>query len=538
MHESYTICIIDDMEDAVESLVKNIAWSDYQIRVCGTATNGKDGLAFALEAKPDIVLTDIRMPQMDGLEMVECMLREMPQCKVVIMSGFSDFAYAQKAMRMGALDYLTKPLTPQEVGTTMSKIVEQLRTERELQDQTVRLEQKFNESMPLRKYEQLNLLIRYETTREAAEGRWRRLDLELGTGRFAVMVAEIDNWPLSGDQISIQEAEMVRFATQNIWEETVRTEAEGIVFPDAYTNRLVSIINYTDELNLEHIGEQARVNIQHHSKNTVSIGVSPIVTIENLPLAYNQALTALSFNFYTGGNSVYCFTDHLFGGKSAVRCESEKEKELLLSLRAGNHEKMALNMNEIVDHFCDSEPSLAPNEIISRINELIVLIKRELQDAVPHHHLAVINEEFGQINRSPIVTIHQMKQLLSHICRFSCDLIHKEQESETTRLINVASQYIDENLGESLTIGDYAAHVHLSTSYFASLFKKTKGITVHQYVIREKINLAKKMLLQDRKVQEIASELGFEDRRYFTEVFKKLTGVTPTQFCAEVRMNK
>lgn len=402
MNESYSICIIDDMEDAVESLVKNIPWKEYDIRVCGTATNGKDGLSLALQEKPDIVLTDIRMPQLDGLEMVSSLLKEIPACKVVIMSGYSDFAYAQKALRLGALDYLTKPLTPQEVGMTMEKVLELLRTERDNQDQAQRLEKKIHESMPLLKREHLNLLIRYETTREAAEQRWRNLDLQLGTGRFVMMVAEIDHWPLSGDSIRIQEVEMVRFAIQNIWEETIRSETEGIVFPDAYTNRLVSIIHFSDELNVRKIGENGRINIRNYTKYTVSIGVSDPVTIEKLPQAYSQALTALSYN-----------------------CESEKE---------------------------------------------------------------------------------------------------------AIRLVHAATQYIDNTLGENKTIGDYASHVHLSTSYFASLFKKTKGITVHQYVIREKMKLAQKLLLQDKKVQDIAWELGFEDRRYFTEVFKKVTGVTPTQF--------
>lgn len=530
MNEMYTLCIMDDMEDAVESLVKNIPWTDYGIRVCGTATNGRSGLELALSERPDIVLTDIRMPQMDGLEMVSSLLEELPGCKVVIMSGFSDFAYAQKALRLGAIDYLTKPLTPQEVGWTMRKALEQLAAEREHQDRTHRLEKKINESMPLLKREQLNLLIRYETTREAAERRWRNLNLSLGTGRFVVMVAEIDNWQLTADQVRIQEVEMVRFAIQNIWEETIQAVAEGIVFPDAYTSRLVSIINITDGVDLGKLGEQGRVNIQNHTKYTVSIGISDTGTIEQLPQAYNQALTALSYNFYTGGNSIFCFTDHQWDEAVAVRSESEKEKELLLSLRAGNEAKMALLLHEIVDQWCDTEQLLAPGEMMARINELLVLIKRELQQAVSLHDPDVIDKEFAMIGKSPVVTIHQMKQLLVQVCAYSCSLIHQEQESEAIRLVNVATQYIDSTLGENLNIGDYAAYIHLSTSYFASLFKKTKGITVHQYVLREKISLAQKMLLQNKKVQEIAGELGFEDRRYFTEVFKKFTGMTPTQY--------
>lgn len=323
---------------------------------------------------------------------------------------------------------------------------------------------------------------------------------------------------------------MVRFAIQNIWEETVRSEAEGIVFPDAYTNRFVCIMNMTDMTDVARICEQGRMNIKNHSKNTVSIGVSNTVTIEKLPKAYNQALTALSYNFYTGGNSIYCFSDLQFSGKRAVRYKSEKEKELLLSLRAGNQDKMTLLIHEIVDQYCEVEPALAPSEIMAAISELTVLIKRELQDIALPRRIGLIDEQFATLDTSQAVTIHQFKQLLSRMCAFSCELVHMEQESEAIKLVNAATQYIDHTLGENLTIGDYAAHVHLSTSYFAGLFKKTKGITVHQYVIREKINLAQKMLLLDKKVQDVASELGFEDRRYFTEVFKKVTGMTPTQF--------
>jgi two-component system response regulator YesN len=516
LNGTYSLCIIDDMEDAVDSLVKNISWLDYKTTVVGTATNGKEGLALVLKLRPDIVLTDIRMPYMDGLEMVSSLLTEHPLCKVVIMSGYSDFEYAQKALRLGAIDYLTKPLTPQELGYTMNKVLEQLRKERQQLDQEHKLEKKLNESMPLIKREQLNMLIRYETTRDAALNRWSSLNLSLGTGRFVIMVAEIDNWLLPSDQIQIEEVEMVRFAIQNIWEETIKEVAEGIVFPDAYTNRIVSIINATDAVSLTKIGEQSRINIQNHSKCTVSIGVSDDVSIENLPQAYNQALTALSYNFYTGGNSIFCFSDHQLGVVNASKSETEKEKELLLSLRAGNAEKMVRLIHQIVDNFGDSEQPLAPIDMLSRVNELLYLIKRELHVALPADYVLLIDQCISDLHKSHIFNVHLMKEQLSNICRTACDWIHSEQESEALRLINVAVEYMDKSLAENLTIGDYAAHVHLST--------------VHQYVLRKKIGLAQKLLLQGKQVQEIAGALGFEDRRYFTEVFKKISGITPTEF--------
>jgi two-component system response regulator YesN len=530
LNDTYSLCIIDDMEDAVDSLVRNIPWLDYKIEVTGTATNGKEGLALVLKLKPDIVLTDIRMPYMDGLDMISSLLKEHPFCKVIIMSGYSDFEYAQKALRLGAIDYLTKPLTPQELGCTMDTVLEQLVKERQLKDQERQLEKRLHESMPLIKREQLNMLIRYETTREAALNRWTNLNLSLGAGRFVIMVAEIDNWLLPDDQIRIQEVEMVRFAIQNIWEETINETAVGIVFPDAYTNRIVSIVNASEAASHRKIGELSRTNIQNHSKYTVSIGVSDEVSIEHLPRAYTQALTALSYNFYTGGNCIFSFSDHQMSMMNAAKCESEKEKELLLSLRAGNAEKMVQWILQIVDSFGDLEQPLAPTELISSVNELLYLIKRELHEALPESYSLLIDQRISDLHKSNIVTVHLMKEQLSSICRMACGWIHSEQESEALKLINRAAEYMDMTLAENLTIGDYASHIHLSTSYFASLFKKTKGLTVHQYILKEKIGAAQKMLLQGRQVQEIAGALGFEDRRYFTEVFKKITGMTPTEF--------
>lgn len=530
MNEQYTLCIIDDMEHAVESLVKNIPWSQYGITIAGTATDGKEGLDLVLRTKPDIVLTDIRMPHLDGLEMVAELLNELPECKIIIMSGYRDFEYAQKALRLGASDYLIKPLTPNEIGNTMNKVLEASKKKRDHQSHTEKMERKVYESMPLFKREQLNMLIRYETTQELAEKRWLDLELNLGSGQFVVMVAEVDHWSSSDQQIKIQDVEMIRFAIQNIWEETIGEYAEGIVFPDAYGNRIVSIVNYKKGLDMKQIGEASRVNIRNYSKNTVSIGMSKAVSLAKLPLAYNQALTALSYNFYTGGDSLFYFSDQPLKTITGLQSEPELEQELLLSLRAGNAKKMADVFEQIVDRLCDLENPVAPDEMILKINEWLILIKRELKAALPLEQMANVDQEISDMIHAQFSTVHQMKLRLNDLCEAVCDLIQHQQEDEAHRLINTAIEFIDQSLADNLTISDYASHVHLSASYFSSLFKKIKGMTVHQYVTNKKIQLAQHMLLEDQQVQEIAANLGFENRRYFSEVFKKMTGKTPTEF--------
>ncbi|KWX83970.1 AraC family transcriptional regulator, partial [Paenibacillus riograndensis] len=134
------ICVIDDIKSVVDMITRKPQWQEYGIEVAGTALDGEEGLQMVREMKPDIVLTDIRMPRMDGLEMTRAILEFAPHCKIIILSAYSEFSYAQQAIRLGAMDFVKKPFSLEEIVNVVLKAKALCLEEREEQEKIMAMQ--------------------------------------------------------------------------------------------------------------------------------------------------------------------------------------------------------------------------------------------------------------------------------------------------------------------------------------------------------------------------------------------------------------
>lgn len=144
----FKLCIIDDIKSVVEMISRKPAWQEHGIEVAGTALDGEEGLRIIRETRPDIVLTDIRMPRMDGLKMTRAILEDLPDCKIIILSAYSEFAYAQEAIRLGALDFVKKPFSLDEIVNVVLKAKELCREERQETARLAVMESKIRRACP------------------------------------------------------------------------------------------------------------------------------------------------------------------------------------------------------------------------------------------------------------------------------------------------------------------------------------------------------------------------------------------------------
>ncbi|MGO4276110.1 DNA-binding response regulator, partial [Paenibacillus sp. TAF58] len=184
--------------------------------------------------------------------------------------------------------------------------------------------------------EYFQLLLQFRTTPEQAARRWDFLNIGLERERFVVMLTEIDQFTEQTETLPVHEVELIRFTVQNILEESLRQFTKGFVFRDN-TNRFVAIFNPLDPISIEAISEQYRENVEKYSRYTVSIGLGEEVqAIHQISYSYAQALAALSYSFYTGGNTVYSYRNTSLFHQTAPRYSPEKEKELFYCLRSGN----------------------------------------------------------------------------------------------------------------------------------------------------------------------------------------------------------
>ncbi|WP_162551143.1 response regulator [Paenibacillus tepidiphilus] len=531
MNPSIKICIVDDIPAVVRGLSTRIAWEEHGITVAATAADGKEGLAQIRRHRPDIVLTDIRMPFMDGLEMMRTIQAEIPGIKLIFLTGYSDFAYAQEAIKLGAFDLIVKPFTKCQVLETVLKAKEMLERERSQAEQMRGMEQKLRESLPYLRQEYMRLLIRYGTRQQRQAQQWDFYGIRMESRHFCVMVAEIDFFAERTAALTVHEVELIRFAVQNILEETVFAFTQGIVFREN-VSQFVIVMNPPAELDAEQLAERCRENVSRHSYQTVSIGLGgEVEETGQLAVSYAQALSALARTFLSGGNSVYRHAEERSAQEAMPRYSYDREKELLYCLRSANLAKAEEQLEGIWNEWM-TPPFLPDPAIIKTLClELAHSVHRVFTEKAPDAEVKALEQKLAGMNQA--ASFGELRRQIREFCREGCRYVQARQSSETRVLVEQAIAYINTRLHENLSVADCARHVHLSPSYFSNLFKKETGMTLTQYIIGRRMDKAKELVLEGMQVQDIATSLGYEDRPYFTELFKRTTGMTPTDFRAK-----
>lgn len=526
----FKLCIIDDIKSVVEMISRKPAWQEHGIEVAGTALDGEEGLRIIRETRPDIVLTDIRMPRMDGLKMTRAILEDLPDCKIIILSAYSEFAYAQEAIRLGALDFVKKPFSLDEIVNVVLKAKELCREERQETARLAVMESKIRESLPILRQEYLTFLLHHQTTEADARSRWAYLDIPLAQHDFFVFVAEIDHFAEKLQGQPVQEVELLRFSLHNILEETISAWTRGVIIREA-TDRYVCIMNGSAPDTAALITEACCTNVSQFSRNTLSIGVGPGVSaIHELATAYRQALSALGYHFYTGGNGVYHYGNIENKPLSLHSYSAAAEQELLFALRSGNSGKSLQVLDQLFSELLDSELLPEPKYVESVGYELSSKICRVLLEQFPYEQVEPLERGIEAMKNRVHPSLQDIRSLLSGLCREACALVEEARSLESTRIIHQAIAYIRSHLNTGLSLEQVAKQINLSPGYFSNLFKKVQGGSFQQYVMHEKMEKAKAMLIGGLQVQEIAQDLGYEHRRYFSEVFKKYTGMTPSEF--------
>nr|WP_281378821.1 response regulator [Paenibacillus phyllosphaerae] len=519
--------VIDDIPAVVHGIANNMAWTEHGIKVVGTASNGLDGLHLIKEVRPDIIITDIRMPKLSGIEMIQ--QANQSGAKLIFISGYSDFSYAQEAVKLGGFDYIVKPFTPEQLLEVVLRAKSVLEEDSQRQRYVYDIERKLRESMPLLRQEYLNLLVRYRSHPQKVKERWDFLNVDMKDAGFIIFAVEMDNYYAGDTNAAINDVEVQRFALQNILEETLLAATKAVVFRDGI-NRFVCISNDHEGLDTLQLAEQCRENIARYSRATVSIGVGKTVEhIHDLPISYQQAVHALSYNFYSGGNSVFAYP--LYEGEQTVTMtiSSEKEKELIYILRSGATDRITSVIDEIFGEWNHIQPLPTPEKVRVYCMELMVTVRNAMNEELDVEDNRILEHRMEEMTyHSASITV--LKSIATEICHLYCSHTKSKQKATANAVISQSIAYIRENLHKNETVDDYAKQVHLSTSYYSNLFKKVTGQSVLQFVVTERMEKAKLLILQGLPLQEVAELVGYDERSYFSDVFKRRTGFTPTEF--------
>jgi len=536
----FKLLLVDDKANVVKGIMKMADWTSYNIEVMGSASNGREALALMRENVPDIIITDIYMPIMDGLELSRAVLKKRPCSKIILLSGYDKFEYAQKAIELGIFKYLLKPVGIDKIVEAVCQARDALvesQKEQEIKDYFLK-NRGFRE-MDTSRCDLLHQLICGD---EALSGEYLftmlndiGFKLKIGTKGFFVLVLcceSINGRPVSAD---IQNTAGLANKVCRLIEEITPKELPCIAYEEK-DGDIVAIINTAD---IEEKNVDKNIAILAHNYIDVlgsklevkaSIGVGKwYVDICNVRQSYKEACMALSCRFTMGSGNVISINQILSEKTQMdgeIFCHIKKLIGSISSHSANEMDKCIDDLICYVEHY----RILMPHILKGIFHNIISVICWEFSNNNEFlcEYFKDVDLYDGMNNAGDYEKLKKSFQDTMHLLKEGITL---GKQMNTDDAVKIAKNYIINHLSGDLSLEKISTVVHLHPVYFTRIFKQKEGRTFSDYVKQARMEKAKELLSKsEEKIMTVAQAVGFADRRYFSDVFKSVTGLTPSEY--------
>ena len=526
------VILVDDEPLIIKGLKKIINWQKSGFEVVGVANNGLTALPLVKELAPDLVVTDIKMPGMDGLELIRRVKEMGAKVNFIILSGYSEFQLAQKAIKYGCTDYILKPINTTEFEQVLFKL--KLSIERDLDRQTeeIRIKEKLEKTIPV---------IRSKLMQDILAGTYRRhgdlaeqLDV-LGikiVNEFYIVVAELDSQANSSNQMEFNSindfpnlGEINRLVSEKMCGFTVALRVDKLMLILTSHYQPISK-NFTSN-----ICNGIKNLIKMTTPQTLTFGVSSrCKDLMQLTQGYKEAEIALKYRLLGGNNKVFFFDEIHQGENITFTYPFNIEKELLAAVQNRDYAKADLAICKLASYIGHYE-IISPDYIYKVCNELLMMTFRLVFD------LGADMSKVFDANRiaTDVIrqnrTIDQLFSWLKSIYNEIIDEMVRSQSQNKKSIIGSIKRYIDEHYQDEINLDDLADHFQYNSSYLSQLFKNETGLNIFNYLTEVRIYNAKVLLHdKDARIYEVCRKVGYQDAKYFSQVFRKVTGMTPVEY--------
>lgn len=535
------VFLVEDESIVREGLRDNIPWQQYGYEFVGEASDGEMALPLIQKTKPDVLLTDIKMPFMDGLSLSKLVHQEFPDMKIIIISGYDDFEYARGAILVGAEQYLLKPIT----RAAMQKVLAELKTKIETEREQKNYQEKFQSEA--REYEQFS---RTDFFVKVFEGRMPVQDMYEEAAKLSLKI----NAPCYNILLfNLQEKRTA---------ENRGTESEG--FARKREELLHYFIRYPENLVFRWNVNTYGVLIKGSTAQMQELGARCLENVDRIChpaeefldwyVALGEPVERLSLlaECYSKVNHLFAYRFlrpqlHVFTGETMGKMIPEKEEGG--SIRDIDPAKME---TELIRDFLLQG---ARDEVADFVENYLLAVGEALQSAMFRNYLtlhvyfaAVSYVESLGCGREELLQLlndggltpegqYDEDTLPDYLCGLmerAMELRDRESDNQSKHILKKALSYIEENYSqESLSLNSVAGEVNVSANYFSAIFSQAMQVTFVEYVTGKRMDKAKRLLRQTQMhTGEIAMEVGYKDPHYFSFVFKKTQGCTPREYRA------
>lgn len=525
------LLIVEDEVRLRNALANNIPWDKHGIEVVGQAGNGNEALRLVDLKKPDIILLDVQMPEMDGLTLARQLRQTDPLLKIIVLSGHDDFAYAQAALELGVMKYLLKPAGDEEIVQSVLEAAERLKSELEQRHNEEALKQKWKLNLPYLINEFLQRWLHGKFEAWEIEQKSRDLQLDLPEkAQYAVAVVDMDPISEAETRFSREDASLLQFSLGSIAKESLQGIPCWVVADYAGCTVVVFQLAAEEEPNtaLQKINatvEKLLFTVRSCLKLSASAGISGTTGGSgDMNMLYLQAVRALQNRIVLGHDLVIPYRQE-HEREPELIMQPNLEKALEIALQTGDACKAAETLKALWDS------GMAKAETIDEMHEHILYFESLFVRIIQKQGWPV-REVTGDdyvyfLNHRELTTKEQIWSWLQRLIAGYFAYAGQRRKSTSHGTIKTILSLVENEIDQEMTLQAVADRLYVNSSYLSRLFKQETGKAFSSYVIERKMERAKAALQEGGRVYDAAAAVGYRDVSYFTRVFRKYWGVTP-----------
>ena len=531
----FKVFLVEDEIVVREGIRKNIQWEQYGFSYAGDAPDGELALPLIRQIQPDLLLTDIKMPFMDGLALSELVRKELPRTKIVIISGYDDFAYAQQAIRMGVEQYLLKPVIKEKMVELLVSLYKKMEAEQQQREYLTMFQREAQEYEAFSRRRFFEQIVTGGLSVSEISETAKSMEIDLNAPGYNILLFSLNSAEYDGsapegytDALALLQERVTQYFLS-------RTEL--ILFRWNITTHAVLVKGGAEEIierteqcvrDIHALCEGAGREVSWH----IAYG-SPVSRLSALPVCFSEASRILSYRYL-------CPQEHVLTEDSirsirnqrGVAAEAGKpeidQERVRCFFASGSVEEIDAFIGQLLQSA--GEEGVPVSMFCRYLTMTVYFAAAAYLDSIGCHAESFWPPELRPKDNiaTPDEARNYMRQIMLHAIR----LRDRESKKQQKDLLNKAIEFIDECYAEeTISLDKVAQKVNISPNYFSAMFSQEVGQTFVEYLTAMRITEAKRMLRQtEMRSSEIAFAVGFRDSHYFSFVFKKVSGCTPSEY--------
>lgn len=509
----YTVAIVDDEPVVRKGVISLIDWSSLECTVVHEANDGLELIEKLNGENLDIVITDVKMPRMDGMELARYFYENFPLTKIIMLSAYSEFTYAKQSIQYGVVDYIIKSGGVEEIEKAIDKVKHRLKQQEEVDCSW----KESNQVSDVLKITFLKSVMDHSVLETDIICSQAKL-LDLNFTNYIVLVLELVNYSFNKKLYSFLDMSFKEIPHYIIKLE--ESYISMILYKQIDTIFEVNQIVETCRTIITTVNEFMKVNL--------SIGVSGIYSdITYLSEAYNAARKALHIHFLQEEGNVY-YTVELQAASQNPILVNDIMQRIVGSIKYEGEEEV---LNEVEALFELQKQQSFPVENLKSQGFMLNTLCSKLLLEMKLSNQSFYDNDIQIYNRmTNCRTFIEYKNIICFIVKRTFDRLH-ENSLNDNKIVLQANEYISKYFTTPICLNDIANYIHITPGYLSRIYKEKTGVTIISVINHYRIELAKKLLLTSNKtIAEIGSEVGLDDTSYFSRFFKKSTGKSPKDF--------